>query len=745
MPPKKEETAKQVFTRYYQSFAEQYGIEGYAHFLDIISSDNPRIAAEKLVPGKRNGLLCGTLDHTAKQYRIQCIPVDVPDGAAGKQFIKQMKQLTERYSYSQEIEEYPEEQRIYVALALLQTKAFGSTWFNEHLTDAVTVLAELDNAVLLQELLNMRPVTSLKKKDLKEYQAVWVDICEQKGAEKCLLVLKNFCTGRDVQDCFINCDLLCKMHRKIGTDRGEYYFLDGHVQEYVYENGHVQAVAAGTELYTVSLRVDEDQVTSADCTCPDRQKGNFCKHIVAAACRYFYELGAAEYDKAAGKTAKKPAAKPKSPAAKPAPESSPASPMPEIDPEIIAKAGLTLEGGTLTACKPPKKLPELVLPEGIAAISAGAFTDARIDKLILPSTVISIPDGCFTGWKAIKEIDLGNGVAEIGSKAFDGCEKLTTLHIGTGLKAFKKDLIGECKKLDNIHISPDNKKLSSYFGTVFDKKQSKPSYVPYHKSELILPPTLVNFTTNCIVGKIKTLTFDLRGSSADALLEHLVKGKQDFAIRSVNTLRFLTDTQEYTLELSGCKSMVEHPFYPEYYPEKHTVKHFVGMVTDTILYGSTTFKSFNITHKHGGHQRLSYWYNTGLWCETAAIIAGLFGKDKTALCVAAAKGWCEIANAYATDTIEIDRISHAMEKYPAGLGGTLGCERAVRACISLYAQAGDALRGYGTAEELERAIAISVEENAPESTAVLLQMKYELEGNADPAAIQQEIERRFAL
>ena len=86
-----------------------------------------------------------------------------------------------------------------------------------------------------------------------------------------------------------------------------------------------------------------------------------------------------------------------------------------------------------------------------------------------------------------------------------------------------------------------------------------------------------------------------------------------------------------------------------------------------------------------------------------------------------------------------------MKQYPEGLGGTLGCERAVRDCISLYAQAGDALRGYGTAEELERAIAISVEENAPESTAVLLQMKYELEGKADPAAIQQEIERRFAL
>ena len=745
MPTKKEETAKQVFTRYYQSFTKQYVIEGYAHFLDIISSDNPRIAAEKLVPGKRNGLLCGTLDHTAKQYRIQCIPVDVPDGAAGKQFIKQMKQLTERYSYSQEIEEFPEEQRIYVALALLQTKAFGSKWFNEHLTDAVTVLAELDNAVLLQKLLTMHAVKSLKKKELKEYQAVWVDICEQKGAEKCLLVLKSFCTGMDVQDCFINCDLLCKMHRKIGTDRGEYYFLDGHVQEYVYENRHVLAVVAGTELYTVSLTVDGEQVTAIDCTCPDRQKGNFCKHIVATACRYFYELGAAEYDKAAGKTAKKPAAKPKSAAAKPAPMSTPAAPIPEIDPEIIAKAGLTLEGSTLTACIPPKKLPELVLPEGITEIRAGAFTEARIDKLILPSTVISIPDSCFAGWKAIKEIDLGNGVTEIGSKAFDGCEKLTTLHIGTGLKAFKKDLIGECKKLDDIHISPENKKLSSFCGTVFDKKQTKPSYVPYHKSELILPPTLVNFTTNCIMGKIKTLTFDLRGSSADALLEHLVKGKQDFAIRSVNTLRFLTDTQEYTLELSGCKSMVEHPFYPEYYPEKHTVKYFVGMVTETILYGSTTFRSFNITHKQGRDEETSYWYNTKFWCEVATIIAELFGKDKTELYAAAAKGWCKIVSGCDPDTTDIDSLFFAMKQYPEGLGGTLGCERAVRDCISLYAQAGDALRGYGTAEELERAIAISVEENAPESTAVLLQMKYELEGKADPAAIQQEIERRFAL
>ncbi|MCR4646328.1 MAG: hypothetical protein K5695_13135 [Oscillospiraceae bacterium] len=333
----------------------------------------------------------------------------------------------------------------------------------------------------------------------------------------------------------------------------------------------------------------------------------------------------------------------------------------------------------------------------------------------------------------------------IGSKAFDGCEKLTTLHIGTGLKAFKKDLIGECKKLDDVHISPENKKLSSFCGTVFDKKQSKPSYVPYHKSELILPPTLVNFTTNCIVGKIKTLTFDLRGSSADALLEHLVKGKQDFAIRSVNTLRFLTDTQEYTLELSGCKSMVEHPFYPDDYPEKQTVKNFVKMVTETIVYRATRFKAYEITHRQGNRGRFSYLYNTKLWFRAAEIIAALFGKDKTALFSAAVKGWCKIAKDYDPDTTDIDSIAHAMEEYPEGLGETLRCERAVRACISLYAQAGDFLRGYGTAEELERAIAISVEENAPESTAVLLQMKYELEGNADPAAIQQEIERRFSL
>lgn len=740
MPPRKEETAKQVFTRFYNTFAEQYGIEGYAHFIDIISSDNPRIAAEKLVPGKRGGLLCGTLDHAAKQYRIQCIPVDVPDGAAGKQFIKQMKDLTACYSYSQNIEQFPEEQRICVALALLQTKAFGSKWFNAHLTDAVTVLAELDNAVLLQKLLTMRPVTSLKKKELKEYQSVWIDICEQRRAEKCLLVLKSFCTGMDVQDCFINCDLLCKMRRKIGTERGEYYFLDGHVQEYACENGHVQAAVAGTELYTVSLTVDGEQVTAADCTCPYRQKGNFCKHIVAAAYRYFYEQSAAEYDKAAGKTAKKPAA------AKPAPvANAPAAPLPEIDPESIARAGLTFEGGTLTDCKPPKKLPELVLPEGITAIRAGAFTDAKIDKLILPSTVTSIPDGCFAGWKAVKEIDLGNGVEEIGSKAFDGCEKLTALHIGTGLKAFKKDLIGECRKLDDIHISPKNKKLSSFCGTVFDKKQTKPSYVPYHKSELILPPTLVNFTTNCIMGKIKTLTFDLRGSSADALLERLVKGKQDFAIRSVNTLRFLTDAQEFTLELAGYKSMVEHPFFPEYYPEKHTVKQFVGMVTEAIVYGSMTFRSFNITHKQGRDEETSYWYNTKLWCKAAEIIAELFGLDKAALYAAAAKGWCKIADGCDPDTTDIDSIVHAMREYPEGLAGTLGCERAVRDCISLYAQAGDALRGRCSSEELERAVAISVEENAPESTAVLLQLQYELEGKADPDAIRQEIERRFAL
>ena len=393
----------------------------------------------------------------------------------------------------------------------------------------------------------------------------------------------------------------------------------------------------------------------------------------------------------------------------------------ELDKDSLAKMGLTLNGTVLVTCKPPKKTKEMILPEGITEIQKGAFLEARIDRLVLPATVSSIPDECFAGWRAVHEIDISDGVAEIGVNAFDGCEALRTLNIGASLKSFSKNNIGECKKLDDIHVSPENKKLASFFGTVFDKRLSKPAYVPYHKSELILPPSLVNFTKNCITGKVKTFTVDLRGSSATELKNNLEKGKQDFTVRSVNDLRFITDTQEYTLDLSGYKYMVSYPFYDDIYPDKNVVKNLVGDVIRMILSNTSEFNYVEIKHRSSMGQRYSYWYRAELAFEISEIIAGLFDRNADELYEEAVLTWCDTVDEFAEDDNkpDVDSLKKQLEKHPQMLYAALDHEQAIRECIDLYAEFADTVVKKATKQQIDRLIEILREDNKSEAAKII--------------------------
>lgn len=63
-------------------------------------------------------------------------------------------------------------------------------------------------------------------------------------------------------------------------DRGEMYFLNGHVANVVEHAGKLTAAVHGTDTYHVTLSVDGDAL-DYDCTCPMGADGAFCKHCVA--------------------------------------------------------------------------------------------------------------------------------------------------------------------------------------------------------------------------------------------------------------------------------------------------------------------------------------------------------------------------------------------------------------------------------------------------------------------------------
>jgi uncharacterized Zn finger protein len=64
--------------------------------------------------------------------------------------------------------------------------------------------------------------------------------------------------------------------------RGNDYYLHGHVASIEDDDGSLHATVRGTQDYTVELKAD-DGVLDYSCGCPLGVEGTFCKHCVAAA------------------------------------------------------------------------------------------------------------------------------------------------------------------------------------------------------------------------------------------------------------------------------------------------------------------------------------------------------------------------------------------------------------------------------------------------------------------------------
>ena len=63
--------------------------------------------------------------------------------------------------------------------------------------------------------------------------------------------------------------------------RGERYYEEGDVSNLKCTEKQITADVYGSDIYEVTIDLDDGRVEEMDCTCPYAEKGEYCKHMVA--------------------------------------------------------------------------------------------------------------------------------------------------------------------------------------------------------------------------------------------------------------------------------------------------------------------------------------------------------------------------------------------------------------------------------------------------------------------------------
>lgn len=63
--------------------------------------------------------------------------------------------------------------------------------------------------------------------------------------------------------------------------RGERYYEEGDVSDLKCTEKQITADVYGSDIYEVTIDLDDGRVEEMDCTCPYAEKGEYCKHMVA--------------------------------------------------------------------------------------------------------------------------------------------------------------------------------------------------------------------------------------------------------------------------------------------------------------------------------------------------------------------------------------------------------------------------------------------------------------------------------
>ena len=100
-----------------------------------------------------------------------------------------------------------------------------------------------------------------------------------------------------------------------------------------------------------------------------------------------------------------------------------------------------------------KLVTDLVIPEGVTEIAAGAFNGASgIKSVTIPASVKTIGTFAFAGCADLETINLQNGLTSIGDNAF-AVTAIKTLTIPSTVEYVGEDAVIECENLTNVYFA----------------------------------------------------------------------------------------------------------------------------------------------------------------------------------------------------------------------------------------------------------------------------------------------------
>ncbi len=156
---------------------------------------------------------------------------------------------------------------------------------------------------------------------------------------------------------------------------------------------------------------------------------------------------------------------------------------------------------------------EIVVPETITTIKAGAFSNCKnIKNIILPETLEVIGQGAFEECDGISEIIIPDKVTKIDRYTFFGCDNLKKITLGKGVK---KVLAGAIDSNVDIYyrgtVTEWCDVLVSSSGSIYPTKAFNKLYILNESNEFVeltefvIENTATSITTGCFLG-IDTIT-----------------------------------------------------------------------------------------------------------------------------------------------------------------------------------------------------------------------------------------------
>lgn len=94
----------------------------------------------------------------------------------------------------------------------------------------------------------------------------------------------------------------------------------------------------------------------------------------------------------------------------------------------------------------------VVIPEGVKAIAAGAFSECDLTEIHLPDSMREIGSNAFRWCSRLTDINIPDGVTSIGDSAFYGCSSLADINIPESVTEIESGVFGLCSSLVEIHL-----------------------------------------------------------------------------------------------------------------------------------------------------------------------------------------------------------------------------------------------------------------------------------------------------